>query len=208
MLQKNSPRSVSRLLVLSLAVLGVGACMEGPITPGGNTTPDAGGMTCPVAADIGFPTLSDEEIAQVVMTVNMGEIQQGQLAQQQATNSEVRRFAEQMVQEHTAANQQLQARLQALGITPRESPLSQQLTAESNQILTILRSNIGAGTFDLAYMDVQVSLHAKTLFLMDRVIQPQIQRAELRDFALTARGTVQHHLDTAAPLQKDLSPSP
>ena len=208
MLQKNSPRSVSRLLLLSLAVLGVGACVEGPTVPDGSTDLNTDGTSCPVAADIGFPTLSDEEIAQVVITVNLGEIQQGQLAQQQATNSEVRRFAEQMVQDHTAANQQLQTHLQALGITPRESPLSQQLAAESNQILTILRSDVGVGAFDLAYMDVQVSLHAKTLFLMDRVLQPQIQRAELRDFALTARGTVQSHLDTAVPLQQDISPSP
>ncbi|QRK04174.1 hypothetical protein JQX13_28310 [Archangium violaceum] len=53
-----------------------------------------------------------------------------------------------------------------------------------------------------------VALHAKTLFLMDSVIQPQIQRAELRDFAQVARGQVQQHLNTAVPIQQDLSPSP
>jgi putative membrane protein len=208
MLQKNPPRSVSRLLLLSLAVLGVGACVEGPTTTDGSPHLNTDGTSCPVAADIGLPALSDEEITQVVLTVNMGEIQQGELARQQATNAEVRRFAEQMVQDHTAANQELQTRLQALGITPRESPLSQQLMAESNQLLAILRSIADAGTFDLVYMDVQVSLHAKTLFLMDSVLQPQLRNAELRDFALAARGAVQRHLDTAVPLQKNLSPSP
>ncbi|HEX8537518.1 MAG TPA: DUF4142 domain-containing protein, partial [Cystobacter sp.] len=122
MLQKNSSRSVSRLLVLSLAVLGVGACMEGPLPNNGGTNPDADRTSCPVAADIGFPTLNDEEIAQVFMTVNQGEIEQGQLALQQARNPAVREFAERMIQEHTAANQQVQTRLQNLGITPRESP--------------------------------------------------------------------------------------
>ncbi|WNG26922.1 DUF4142 domain-containing protein [Cystobacter fuscus] len=208
MLRKNSPRFASRLLVLSLAVLGVGACVEGPTTPEGNTHLTTDGTSCPVAADIGLPALSDEEIAQVVITVNMGEIQQGELARQQATSPEVRRFAEQMVQEHTAANQELQTRLRALGITPRETPLSQQLLAESNQLFTLLRSSADAGTFDLAYMDVQVFLHAKTLVLMDGVLQPQLRNAELRDFALMDRGTVQHHLDTAISLQKNLSPSP
>jgi putative membrane protein len=208
MFRKNSPRFASRLLGLSLAVLGVGACMQGPTTTGGNTHLTTDGTSCPVAADIGLPALSDEEIAQVILSVNLGEIQQGELARQQATNSEVRRFAELRVQDHTAANQQLQARLQALGITPRENPLSHQLMAESNQLLTRLRSNVGTETFDLAYMDAQVSLHAQTLFLMDIVLQPQLRNAELRDFALTARGTVQRHLDAAVPLQKQLSPSP
>ncbi|ATB39749.1 hypothetical protein CYFUS_005197 [Cystobacter fuscus] len=208
MLQKNPPRSVARLLLLSLAVLGVGACVEGPTTTDGSTHLNTNGTSCPVAADIGLPALSDEEIAQVLLNVNMGEIQQGELARQQATNSEVRRFAEQMVQEHTAAHQELQARLQALGITPRESPLSQQLMAESNQLLMILRASADTGTFDLAYMDVQVFLHAKTLFLMDSVLQPQLRNAELRDFALAIRGAVQRHLDTAIALQKNLSPSP
>ncbi|EPX56626.1 hypothetical protein D187_007968 [Cystobacter fuscus DSM 2262] len=206
--QKNPPRSVARLLLLSLVVLGVGACVEGPTTTDGSPHLNTDGTSCPVAADIGLPALSDEEIAQVVLTVNMGEIQQGELARQQATSPEVRRFAEQMVQEHTAVNQELQTRLQALRITPRENPLSQQLMAESNQILAILRSSADTGTFDLVYMDVQVSLHAKTLFLMDSVLQPQLRNAELRDFALAARSTVQRHLDTAVPLQKDLFPSP
>ncbi|WP_257454363.1 DUF4142 domain-containing protein [Archangium lipolyticum] len=208
MLNKNSPRHISGLLLLSLVVLGISACGEDNNNNDNNNTTNNNETQCPVAADIGFPTLSDEEIVQVVMTVNMGEIQQGQLAQQQATNTEVRQFADQMVQEHTTANQELQARLQTLGITPRESPLSQQLAAESNQILTILRSDVGSAAFDLAYMDVQVSLHAKTLFLMDKVLQPQIQRAELREFARMGRGMVQEHLNTAVPIQQDLSPSP
>ncbi|WP_395848184.1 DUF4142 domain-containing protein [Cystobacter fuscus] len=206
--QKNPPRSVARLLLLSLVVLGVGACVDGPMTTDGSPHLNTDGTSCPVAADIGLPALSDEEISQVVITVNMGEIQQGELARQQATSPEVRRFAEQMVQDHTAANQELQTLLQTLGITPRESPLSLQLMAGSNQLLTILRSSADAGTFDLAYMDVQVSLHATTLFLMDNVLQPQLRNAELRDFALAARGTAQHHLDTAVLLRKDLSPSP
>ncbi|OJH41712.1 hypothetical protein BON30_00225 [Cystobacter ferrugineus] len=161
-----------------------------------------------MAADIGLPALSDEEIAQVLITVNLGEIQQGEFAERQAMDSEVRRFAEQLVLEHTAANQELQVRLHALGVTPRESPLSQQLAAESNQILAILRSTVGMEAFDRAYVDVQVALHANTLFLMDSVLQPQIDRAELRDFALVTRDTVQRHLDTAVPIRKGLSPSP
>ncbi|MFY0576833.1 DUF4142 domain-containing protein [Cystobacter fuscus] len=161
-----------------------------------------------MAADIGLPALSDEEIAQVFITMNMGEIQQGELARQQATSPEVRRFAEQLVQDHTAANQELQTRLRALGITPRENPLSQQLMAESNQLLMILRASADTGTFDLAYMDVQVFLHAQTLFLRDSVLQPQLRNAELRDFVLATRGAVQRHLDTAISLQKGLSPSP
>lgn len=160
-----------------------------------------------MAADIGTVQLSDEQIAQVIMTVNQGEIQQGQLAQQQATRSEVQQFAAQMVQDHTAANQQLQTGLQNLAMTPQESPLSQQLAAEANQLLATLRTANAGEDFDRAYMDSQVAEHAKVLFLMDTVLLLQTQRAELRQLARTARTQVQQHLNDAASIQKSI-PAP
>lgn len=200
---------VSKWLVVALAVLGVSAAC------GESTAPDVDDGTtseqqeqCPVGADIGVPELDDAAIAQVVMTVNLGEIQQGQLAQQQASRTEVREYADRMVQEHTQANSELETALQTLGITPRESPLSRQLAAEANQALEILRTASAGEDFDRAYMDLQVAMHAKTLFLMDTVILPRIQQQELRELARMARGQVQTHLADAFPIQASIPPSP
>ncbi len=199
-------RNASKLLLIALVVLGVGACSESETPITGDDNNNGNREQCPVAADIGVPSLTDEDILQVIMTVNMGEIQQGQLAQQQAMNPDVRRFADQMIQEHTASNQQIQTFLQNQGITPSDNPLSRQLMAETNQILAVLQATGGGETFDLAYMDVQVSLHAKTLFLMDSVIQRQLQRSELRDLAQRTREQVQQHLDSAVTIQRSLRP--
>lgn len=199
---------ISKVLLAALVMLGASACSDSPAPAGDERVATEETPQCPVPADIGVPQLSDEELAQVVMTVNMGEIEQGQLALQQNPRLEVRQYAERMVREHTAANQQLQAGLLVLGLTPRESPLSQQLMAEASQTLAILRASGTGEDFERAYMDVQVAMHAKVLFLMDAVIQPQFQRRELSDLARLARAEVQEHLNDAVPIQAAIPPRP
>lgn len=199
---------VSKVLLVSLGVLWASACSEAPMPTndgqvGAEQTPE-----CPPAADVGVPQLTDEEIAQVVITLNRGEIEQSQLALQQNLSPDVRTFAERMVQEHTAVEQQLQAALLALGLTPRESPVSRQLQAGANQVLEILRASGTDQDFERAYMDAQVALHANVLFLLDAAIQRQIERREVRDFATQARATVQGHLNAAVPLQQAIPPRP
>ena len=198
-------KKVSKVLLVSL-VLGAGACSEEPM-PTGDERSATQETECPPAADVGVPQLSDDEIAQVIITINQGEIDQSQLALQQNLRPDVRTFAERMVQEHTAVDQQLRAALQALGITPRESALSRQLQAGSNQVLEVLRASGTGQDFERAYLDAQVALHANVLFLLDAAIQRQIQRREVRDFATQARATVQGHLNAAVPLQQATPPA-
>lgn len=202
-------KNVSKLLLVAL-VLGAGACSESPVPTGDDDRNASQDTQCPVAADIGVPQLTEEQIAQVVMTINMGEIEQGQLAlaQNPPLRQDVVDFANRMVQEHTMANQQLQTALQLVGITPQDSPLNQQLLAEANQTLAILRASGMGEDFERAYMDVQVAGHAKALFLMDTTIQPQLHRQELRDLARAARAVVQDHLNRAVPIQASVPPRP
>lgn len=200
---------VSTWLVVALAVLGISAaCGDSPSSETDDRQAAEQEEKCPVGADIGVPELDDAQIAQVVLTLNLGEVQQGQLAQQQASLAEVRAYGDRMVQEHTQANSDLEAALQTLGVTPRESPLSRQLAAETNQALEILRTASSGEDFDRAYMDLQVAMHAKALFLMDTVILPRIQQQELRELARMARGQVQTHLADAVPIQASIPPSP
>jgi putative membrane protein len=48
----------------------------------------------------------------------MAEVQLGQLALQRSTNPEVKRFAQQMIQEHSRANEELMRLATQKGITP------------------------------------------------------------------------------------------
>lgn len=197
----------TKLLLVALAVLGLGACSDSP-APATKDGQDVNGdqAQCPVAADLGVPTLNDAQIVQLVMTINTGEIQVAQLAQQQQPqpSQAVLDFANRMVQEHTQANQQLQAVLPVLNITPADSPLNQQLLASTNQTMAILRTSAAGADFDRAYMDTQVAMHANALFLADTVLQPQLQNAQLRQLSVAARALIQGHLNDASDLQRTL----
>lgn len=161
------------------------------------TTPDAG---APVMLD-------DAQIARVVQLVNEGEVLLGQLGQAQATNTAVRDFNTRMVTEHTAVLQRLNTLLQQQGITPADSALSQQLQEDALRIMAALQQ-APAASFDLALMDAQVVAHAKTAFLGDTLLAPQVQNAPLAQELQAQRQTVQMHLQEAADVQNTVFPAP
>lgn len=112
-----------------------------------------------------------------------------------------------MIAEHTAATQRLQALLQQQNVTANFNALSQQLTAEANQGIEILNTLQG-DELDLAYMDLQINLHAKVLFLLDGALLRQIQDPTLRQEVTILRGYVQAHLQDALPIQVRLVQTP
>ena len=75
----------------------------------------------------------------MLQVANEGEVQLAQFGGPLATDTATRDYNAQMVTEHTAAKQRLDALLQAQGITPQDSPLSLQLQTEVQQLLTILQ---------------------------------------------------------------------
>jgi putative membrane protein len=194
------------LLVLA-AMLGGSACGDDDDDQNNNDSTLIEETACPPAANVGVATLDDAQIAAVLLAANEGEILTSQVAQNKATDQDVRRFADRMIAEHTAATQRLQALLQQQNMAANFNALSQQLTAEANQGIEILNTLEGEA-FDRAYMDLQINLHAKVLFLMDSVLLRQIQDPALRQDATVARGYVQVHLQDALPIQVRLATTP
>ncbi|MBX5480727.1 MAG: DUF4142 domain-containing protein [Myxococcaceae bacterium] len=202
----NVPKRLKFTGIVSLAllpwVLACGADAD-PQTAQQNQTDDAQTVLCP-APDAGVPTLSDAQILMVLRTGNDGEIAQAQVAMQKAKSDQVRAFAEKMVEEHTQANQRLDALATQLGLTPEDSAVSVQLRAEAAQKLDILSKQTNA-PFDLGYMDAQVAMHSGLLFWSDMVLMPQAQRTELKDELTAERDTAQAHLEEAFTIQKELA---
>jgi putative membrane protein len=131
---------------------------------------------------------------------NMAEIDAGNVAQKQARDSAVRMFAEHMVTEHTALDQQGTALATQLSVTPA-LPDSQlpQLSAQGMQSL-----NAAATDFDRAYVAQQVADHQRTLALVDAAIQ-KTQNEQLRTALQTqVRPKVAEHLQHAQQLQQRL----
>jgi putative membrane protein len=170
-------------------------------TNGGATD---GGATDAGATDAGTSAnLSEAAIAAVVSAANTGEIQQGQLALQRAQRAQVRDFANMMVVEHSAAQQRTTMLFTTSHISPAQNAVSQALTQQSMKILQTLRNTTSA-SFDLAYMDSQVSVHSAVLKLLTQRLIPSARSAALKTELQAMRKTVQTHLTRAQTIREQV----
>ena len=143
----------------------------------------------------------DGQVVAALMTVDTGEVQQGQLALARAQDPTVRDFARQMVTEHLAALGRLQTMEREQGISPIADATSQELDAEAAKALATLQARTGY-SFDISYIDIQVTMHQRVLDVIDRELMPiarsQIVQNELRG----ARADVSTHLGQARQIQR------
>ena len=122
----------------------------------------------------------------------MAEVQLGQLALQRSKSAEVKRFAQQMIQEHTRANEQLMQLAAQKGITPPTTPGPKYEAA-----MTRLRQLSGEA-FDRAYMnEAGINGHLESAAVYQR--QAALgQDPDLKAFAARILPRVQGHLEMAS----------
>lgn len=147
---------------------------------------------------------TDGQIAAVVTTANTGEVAQGRVALTKAEDAQVRAFAQQMVTEHTAAQQSLTQVLTTAGITPQPNEVSRSLKSESDQVVQQLNTTAAGPEFDSAYIQSQVAVHQKVLDLLDNELIPAAQDGTLRDELQTTSDAVAEHLAKAKDLAGNL----
>jgi putative membrane protein len=70
---------------------------------------------------------NDAQIAHIAYTAGAIDIKAAQLALQKSKNKEVRDFAENMVRDHTAVNEQALALVKKLNVTPEDNDTSKAL---------------------------------------------------------------------------------
>src|ERR1700730_8279725 len=64
------------------------------------------------------PTVSDQDFVRMASSDGLAEIDLGRMAMEQATNPEIKRFAQRVIDDHTKANQELNRTANKMGITP------------------------------------------------------------------------------------------
>ena len=141
------------------------------------------------------PTLSTTD-ATFINTVGAGghaEVEFGELAQSQATRTEVRAFAAEMVSDHMSAGSELATLAQSKEMTPpAEMTLNQK--AKYDQL-----KNTYGREFDRVYIQGQIDDHTAVV----EAFQNQIANgtdADLKAFAQKHLPDIQHHLDMARQL--------
>lgn len=148
--------------------------------------------------------LTAPEIAAVLDLVNSAEIREARLAREQARSAEVRQFAEQMLRDHTQAQDRHRQLTRQLNITPREGEVTQRMQREGQTALENLRAARGEA-FDRAYIDAQVREHQDAVALLDANMS-NVQEREYRDFLQTQRRTIDNHRQMAERIQTTLQP--
>jgi putative membrane protein len=169
-------------------------------TTGSNMAGAAGaaGAASTTGASGSTTALGDADIANVIHEVNAGEIAAGKIAQTKAKNADVKAYAREMVQEHTALDKKgakISGQQGATNAAIRDSVVNAN-QAMSSQLQS---ANSGAD-FDKAYIDGQVQGHQNALSFL-QAAQNQTQNADLKKMIDAAIPDVQKHLDRARSLQ-------
>ena len=149
--------------------------------------------------------LTDPEVAMVVRVSNLGEVREGQLARDKATDAAVRDFAQMMVIEHTAASNQAESDLARADIPSADSSLSRQIDANSGSATDMLRASPAGPAFDRAYMDRQVDAHRYILGVIDQTLVPNARSKVLRRVLADMRKLIEQHLTRAQQIQSTLA---
>ena len=155
------------------------------------------------AAAPSAPALSDAEIAHVAVTANTIDAELGRLATSKSSNPEVVQFAETMIADHTAVNEQAGELARSLNVTPAENDVSRQLQQGATAARAELE-RLSGPAFDRAYMAREVEYHLAVLDALDNVLIPGAQNAQLKELLQQVRPAIDAHLQRARQLQSAL----
>jgi len=135
---------------------------------------------------------NDAQIAHIAYTAGQIDIKAAQLALQKSRNKEVRDFAENMVRDHTAVNDQALALVKKLNVTPQDNDTSKALVKQADAKQAELAKLDGAA-FDKAYADNEVAYHKTVNNALEKVLIPDANNAELKDLLSTGLKIFQGH---------------
>jgi putative membrane protein len=149
------------------------------------------------------PKVSDAQIAAIVVAANQVDIDAGKFAAKKSTNSEVQKFAQTMVTDHTAVNKSAVDLVTKLKVSPDANDTSRSLKADGKKSMTALRA-LSGNAFDKAYVDREVAYHQQVIDALDTVLIPNAQNAELKALLVKVRPAFVEHLNHAKHLQASL----
>ena len=147
---------------------------------------------------------TDPQIAHIAYTAGQLDIEAAKQALDKSKNKDVRAFAEEMVRDHTAVNDQALALVKKLNVTPEDNPTSQALTKQAEATHQKLASLSGE-QFDKAYVDNEVTFHKAVNSALSTTLIPNAQNADLKSLLQTGLKLFQEHQQHAEHLAQRLS---
>jgi putative membrane protein len=151
----------------------------------------AAALACASAAAEGAKP-NDAQIAHIAYTAGQIDIKTAQLALQKSQNKEVRDFAENMVKDHTAVNDQALALVKKLNVTPEDNDTSKALVKKADAEEATLKKLTGAA-FDKAYAENEVAYHKAVNGALETVLIPSASNPDLKSLLETGLKIFQGH---------------
>lgn len=146
---------------------------------------------------------TDMQIAHIAYTAGNLDIRYAHLALAKSNNPSVREFAELMLQDHNAVNDQALALLNQLGATPEDNPTSQQLTENARTKLNELAALNGTA-FDRAYAANELAYHQFVNDTVEGTFIPAADNQEFKNLLGQALVVFQAHEKHAEMMVKEL----
>jgi putative membrane protein len=122
---------------------------------------------------------NDAQIAHIAYTAGQLDVEAGRQALAKATAPEVRAFAETMVRDHAAVNEQALALVGRLNVTPEANPVSAALTEQAAASHARL-AGLEGEAFDRAYVQNEVAFHRTVNEALSGTLIPSAQNPELK----------------------------
>ena len=148
-------------------------------------------------------TVTDPQIASIVVTANQVDIDAGKLAASRSKSADVKKFAQLMVTDHSGVNRQAVALVTRLKVTPEDNDTSRDLKAGGAKNVAALETLKGAA-FDKAYVDHEVAYHQAVLDASDKTLIPNARNQELKALLVKVRPAFVAHLEHAKHLAASL----
>lgn len=148
--------------------------------------------------------ITDAEIAHIVVTANTVDINAGKLALTKATNSEVKKFADWMVNGHSSINNSAGSLVGKLKVTPKDNETSQGLAKGGEENIANLTKLSGA-EFDKAYINHEVAYHDAVLEALNKTLIPNAKNKELKETLIKSEAVIQGHVVRAREIVANLN---
>lgn len=140
----------------------------------------------------------DAKFAMMAAQGGMAEVQMGQLAAQKGTDADVKAFGQQMVDDHTKANDQLKSVASGEGMT-----LPSSMGAKEQAEFTKLQ-NLSGPQFDHAYVKAMVKDHEEDVKEFQKE-SSMGKDPQIKNFASTTLPILQGHLDKIKGIQSKMT---
>lgn len=124
--------------------------------------------------------LNDLQIAHVAYVADNIDIRYAHLALAISENPEIHAFANTMIRDHTAVNEQALALLQKLDAQPQDNFLSQDLQKNAQKLINEM-SALRGKEFDKFYAENELGYHKAVNNLVENSFIPNIENEEVKE---------------------------